>query len=263
MAKAKEAEKNQVKSVLNPKTEDEGTTPQTPEEFLANHENPTVQQMWGIVAAEVSPLSAMQEKVRKSSPPPVSELDEKLKTSEDPQVIEYREAIEKLEAALREAREDAHKYLLKDYQTLSSEEIKDLKADYSKQYEKAKAAWTMLHNYAKFMSGTDVDVTGVVENLEKFRLPSLRGIGGNTGNANTEGTPRTQITSVVVTRENGTEKTFDKLSSASVWAKVPTADIIREWLAKAEVSTWQEVDKEVTFEVEKVTFVITPRDTEE
>lgn len=251
-------------AVSNPPVE----TPETPEkpwkEVLATHPNQTVTEMWGRVTAFSGPLDEIQAQIKAASPPPVSELDAKLATSDDPKVVEYREAIEKLEKALREAREDAHKHLMQDYKSITDDEMEKLKQAYAKQAELTRTAYGMLSNYADLMADVDgVNVEGVAEALKHFRIPNFRTIAHNTGSAQTEGGSRPRTGTIHVKRGNGDERDFEKISLAAGWAKLSTPVVFNAWMKAAGVSTWQEVKETHTFTVDKAEFTINPLSAEE
>jgi hypothetical protein len=253
-------------AVSNPPAE----TPETPEvswqDVLASHPNQTVREMWERVTTFAGPLDEIQAQIKAASPPPVSELDAKLATSEDPTVVEFRTAIEKLEKALREAREDAHRYLMeKEYTPISDEKMDELKQKYGKQAELTRTAYGMLNNYADLMGSVDgINVDGVADALKHFKIPNFRSIAHNTGAAQTEGGSRPRTGAIHVRRGNGDERDFDKISLAAGWAKLTTTQVFNAWLKAAGVATWQEVKDTMTFTVDKAEFVITPHsDTEE
>jgi hypothetical protein len=250
-------------AVSNPPAE----TPEVSwQDVLATHKNKTVKEMWERVVTFSTPLDAIQTQIKAASPPPVSELDALLATSEDSTVVEFRNEIERREKALREAREDAHKYLMeKEFTPISDEKMDELKQAYGKQAELTRTAYGMLNSYAELMSSVDgVDVTGVADALKHFKIPNLRSIASNTGAAQTEGGSRPRTGAIHVKRGNGDERDFDKISLAAGWAKLTTPMVFNAWLKAAGVATWQEVKEKLTFTVDKAEITITPHsDTEE
>lgn len=224
---------------------------------LSKHKNTFVKQMWEKISDRIAPLKEVHDQIKAATPPSVSELDTELKTSDDPQVKEFRDAIHRAEEALRVAREEGHKYILKaKYAPLSDEEQAALKAKFAKLYQAANTPVGMLRDYAEMFDLEDVQTF-----LKSFQLPHLRG-SARPGGANADSAPRPQVGSVVVTKADGTTKTFDKLSAASIFSKVPTAKIRDKWLETAGVSAWQDVDSEITFSADDVEFIVTPRDNE-
>lgn len=221
---------------------------------LGKHKNETVRAMWERVAGFAAPLAGLVDEIKASSPPPVNELDKELSESTDPKIVEFRAEIERLEAALRTAREDAHKELLKKVKTLSPEDLEKKKNTFAKHYNDARGAVALLRNTAAALDWKDV-----MEALDAYELPTLRGT-NRIGTANSEGTPRPQVASIVVTRENGQRKEFDKLSFAAKFVGCETSAIYNAWIAAAEVSEWQKIDTTQEFDVNNCTVVITPKD---
>lgn len=241
------------------------TTPETPveqtwQDVLASHPNQTVKEMWERVTTFAKPLDEIHAQIKAASPPPVSELDATLAASDDPQVVEYRTAIERLEKSLREAREDAHKYLMDKIHTpISDEDMEKLKAAYGKQAEMTRTAYGMLSSYAELMGAVDgINVDGVSEALKHFKIPNFRSIANNTGSAQTETRSLPRVNAVHVVRGNGDERDFEKISLAAGWAKLTTPQVFNAWLKAAGVATWQEVKDVMTFTVDKAEITITP-----
>lgn len=234
-------------------TETTGTE-KTYADILAGHKNKTVREMWDQVLKEAAPLAEIQEKVKAASPPPVSELDKQLAESDDPEVKEFREQIERLESQLRTAREDAHKHLLKGYNTISEEEMDKLNTDYAVKATRVRKAVGMLRDYGEIMS-----VDGVVEAIDQYRIPNLRG-GATRGRSNLEnGGPRPKVSECTIVRADEKVKTGQQISVLAPWAKLQTADIYSAWFQKAGTTTWQDIHETYTFEVGDCEVTIVPK----
>jgi hypothetical protein len=212
--------------------------------------------MWDVVTKESAPLQEIQAQVKAASPPPVAELDEELARSEDPKIVEFREAIKRAEESLKVAREDAHRHLLQGYKTLSEDELKDLTNKYAQQYNRVRKAVGMLRDYGEMMSNT----TGVVEAVDKYRIPNLRSVAGNKGRTSIEGGPRPSITSCTIVRADGKSRTDKKISVLAAWSKLTSADIYAAWFKAAGVSQWQDVTDTHEFKVGDCTITIVPRE---
>jgi len=232
-------------------------TETTPQDFLKKHKNQTVRDMFALLEKELAPLAELQERVKKASPPPVSELDKELAESEEPQVVEFRKAIERIEEQLRVAREDAHKFLLSRYKTLSSDELEALRNEYGQQATRARKAWGMLHDFSEMMPNTD----GVKEALEQIRIPNFRNFGNTTGRtALGDGGPRPKVSKVTIKRADGQVKSDERISSLAIWSKLKTKDIYEVWFKTAGVEQWQDIKDTHTFKVGECEVTIEPYD---
>lgn len=224
-------------------------------EILSKHKNQTVKDMFALLQKELQPLDELQDKVKKASPPPVAQLDKELAESEDPTDVEFREAIQRAEDAVRIAREDAHKHMLRKYKTLNPDELEKLKNAYGQQATRAKKAWGMLNDFAEMMPNTD----GVKEALAEIRIPNLKTLGNTTGRTNVgDGGPRPRITSVTIVRKDGAAKTDTKISPLMIWAKLKSTDVYRAWYEAAGVDQWQDITETHTFTVEECEITIEP-----
>lgn len=245
------------------KTPAQTDVPVNADEVLSGHPNATVRDMWERVKEDAAPLEEIHENIRAASPPSSSELDEWLTSSPDPEIVEFREAIKRMEDALRVAREDAHKALLSKVRQVSPEELDQLKVQYAKQIGVVRTSVGMLRDFAELMSGRQ-NVEGVLDALKAYSVPTLRAIGPNRGSTNQgDGAPRPQVKQIEVTRPNGASKTFDKLSHAAQWVKQNTSDVYAAWLKAAKANQWQDVTEAVEFTLNDFKFGITPRDSAE
>lgn len=225
-------------------------------EILSKHKNATVRDFYALLEKELKPLDALQDKVKKASPPPVAKLDQELAESEDPADVEFREAIQRAEDAVRIAREDAHKHMLSKYKTLDPDELEKLKNEFGVQATRARKAWGMLNDYAEMMPNTE----GVKQALDEIRIPNLKSIGGTLGRTNVgDGGPRPQITSVTITRKDGSTKTDTRISALMSWSKLNTQDIYKAWFAAAGTDQWQSITETHTFQVDECEVSIEPR----
>lgn len=233
-------------------------TDTTFEQFFESHKNKTVRELWELLKQEAAPLAEIQAEVKAASPPTVPELDKDLAESDDPKVMEFRAEIERLETALRNAREDAHGYI-KDtkYKVLSSDELEALNTKYAQQATRVRKSVGMLRDYGEIQR-----VDGVVENIDKYRIPNLRG-NATRGRTNLEnGGPRPKIESCTIVREDQKAKTGHQISVLAPWAKLTSADIYAAWFAKAGVSAWQDIHETHTFDVGTCTVTIVPKASE-
>lgn len=219
---------------------------------LSTHEEEPIRKMWAKVQEFVAPLEELYKTVKDSSPPTTPELDRELNSSDDPKMVEYREEMAKLEKAKLQVREDAHKHLLSGYHSIPEDELKKLREEFSTQYKKAQATIAMLRTYAETL-----EVAGVVDELKRFEMPTLRGTTRVTGGTSTT-TSRARVAEIRVTKPGKATKTFGRFSQAAVHTGLDTTVISSSWLEASGETEWQSVNDVVDFEIDSIKFSVTP-----
>lgn len=231
-------------------------TPETNEDAkvtdLSQYPDESVKNMWARAMGFAEPMMALHEKIREASPPNVLELDKELNSSDEPAVAEFRAEIKRLEEALKVIREDAHKHILKGYNSIPEAELKGLQAEFTKATTKVRTALTTIRGYADIMELDDVKAL-----VDAYRIPTLRGTVQTPG-ASAASVPRPRVANVEVKKADGKTKVFATLGAASIFASVDNSTTFRTWLETAGETEWQHVKEVVSFEVNGVKFTVTP-----
>lgn len=222
---------------------------------LINHEDNTVRQLMKKVAAEESPLRELFDTIRASSPPSAEEVGRLLRESEDPEIVGRRKAVDDAEAALNAAKAEARNFVLAGFDSMPEDELKAIRQDFSTRNAKVRALLGLVSDVAE-----NLGIQGVAKSVEAYEksLPSLRGVGNTSGTRTGNTGPRPKIESIEVIKGGKDPKKYDKLSFASVYAKVSTADIYAAWLAEAGKTEWKDITETVTFAVGEVEFTVIP-----
>lgn len=218
---------------------------------LSTHEDPAIAKLWSRVVEFTTPLLETYDEIKSSTPPPVSELDRQLQESDDPKVKEHREEIERLQAAIKQVREQGHQHLLKDFNLLPEDDQAQLRARFNEQMRQVNTTVQTLSNYAQLM-----DIEGVEEGLKDFTLPTIRG-GRPSGGASATTIIRPRFADVKVKVGNKT-KSNKRLGEVTAWAAHDQMEVLNAALEEAGAGKWQDINEEITFDFGNGTYTIVP-----
>lgn len=218
---------------------------------LSTHEDPAIAKLWSRVQEFATPLLETYEEIKSSTPPPVAELDKQLQESDESAVTEYREEIERLQAAIKQVREQAHQHLLKDFNLLPEDEQAKLRQRFNEQAKQVNTTVATLTNYASLM-----DIDGVEEEIKQFSLPTIRG-GRPSGGASATTIIRPRFGDVKVKIGNKT-KSNKRLGEVTAWAAHDQMEVLNAGLEAAGAGKWQDITEEVTFEFGNAVYTILP-----
>lgn len=231
----------------------ENVTETATEVDLSQHEDTSISRLWSKLKLHESQLLETHNKIKNSAPPSDAELKTRIEESDDEKIVKLRVQIEKAQETIRKAEEAARAHILSQIETLSEDDIKELRKTASEQGDKVRSLVTLIKTNADVL-----DYDDVVKLMSDYKVPTLRGVstGSSTSRSSSNGTTRStpRITSIQIVKDGKELMHFTgdkgRLAYGARYIKAETEAVMNAWLDAAGVTDWHDIKEEVSFEIQ-------------